>query len=1169
MAGRVKATILPQTYEVRRSDDFLYFDYRLNNLRVMGSAPNQVIARINAQKPAWIVVEHQAQSIDEQAYWENIPSQPDFPNDPQPMPGTETTPTPPTTAMSRISGRSKLVFQMPSGVSQSQWGLDGLLEACRTWPMRLDALAKPPPPAFELFIVPPRVFQLSQQRLDSAAQVLLASLPADQRAVIGDIIPGASKRIADKINAAAKRGEEISDADIDALVGAELQAGLTSSPAVQTLEHAFLSRRALEAAAASASLSVLAQAAPARRLQRRAPIQPNRIIKAPNITMLPLQLKPRKPADSVTAIELPYRLVQTPLATAGWAHALGPITHSKRTELWHTRLGTRKGDGVADLSPEPLRAIWSPDYPNSKSAIGGAPRFALYGAERRDIVRLTAGFNEKKPGGGAFVPKPTTAKKLMLTALGGWLDLDGAWRSRPTTLLADLPPGVVGPPNRLPSVDIESWTHKTAMARDYYVRIVKAGRLFPFGHAASLVRITERKFKPRADGGRVAVLSQRAFIIVREPVREYKGGSQPNLGRDFPFRRVEMVTKLTPDLQPPGDENCDRVFPISPTSPADAGFVPVLLGSGGDVQFRMVGIDGAGRRIPFSAPLVLVLDSKNNTNDINTVSNFYSSGKPSCSSAQKKRAVVPMSGAVIQYAPQSAGGDLDGDTNIPTESIRFKGAPPTGGVNIGEPRFFPAIEEAKVILPAVKSLLGTDKSPTVTFNDKYLANGFAGANTKGQLFLNVSLPGAITVDAAEPSDKFGGMITPDLKPSALSRNFGVVAGASDAQNFSQGSFKPEDFLPNAKLLGAIELKDILQAVVNIVSEKAKTPKFTSIELPDRIEATYSLEQSPLRSVSPIFEAMPGSRLKIDTKIVVRRDKLNVPPPEASVEGRVENFQINLFSCLILTFDQLSFVTVPGQKPKVDVDLDPEFGVMFGGPLEFINELKDIIPSNGFSDPSPISLTPTGITAGYTLGLPTIQVGICSISNISIGAKFSIPFTGGPPSARFNFAERQSPFNITVSMFGGGGFVAVTVDTGGMREIEASLEFGAKIEIDLGVASGGVYIKGGFYFHLQEDAGAQSIYFEGFIEMGGHLSIIGLISVSLVFHLALAYEKDGATKTSRLFGQASLTVEVEILFFSASVEVKVQRQFAGSEADPLFVDFVPTKNVWDEYCEAFA
>lgn len=1152
---RLRPNLRPRTYEVRRPDDLLVLDYKLHNLKFVGSGTDRRITRVDPQKPAWVIVEHQAQSIVDQAYWKRV-SPPLDSNDTNPSaPNTENPPAPPGVAQSRIAGSSRLVFQMPSDMSQADWGLDGLLEACRTWPMRLDPLAKPPPPAFKTFIVPYNVIKISQQRLDRASQVLLASLPPDQRAAVGAIIPDASERIAKKINAAAARGTELTDEDIDALVGAELHAGLAASPTAQTFEQAFLSRRALEAAATSVSLSTLVKvAAPARsgvQIQRK---QPGGMI-AQDIARLITLLAPHEPDESVTAIELPYRLVQTPLATAGWSHAIGPVVRSDRAEIWHTRLGTRDDEGVADMAPEPLRAIWSPDYNNPINAFGVIPRWALYGDERRDLVRLTAGFNEKAPNGQTLKPRPTTANKLMLTALGGWLDLDGVWNA------LDRPAARSG----FPAVDIIGWTHRTAQARDYFVRIVKSGRLFPFGHAAVLVRITERKFEPD-NGGRYAVLRQRAFIVVRERVREYTGAHQAHDGRDFPFKRVEVLTKVTPDLNPPGQDACDRVFA---STPYDVAFVPVLLGSGKDVLFQMVGVDGAGRRIPFSAPLVMVLDSKNTTSDIAQVINFYANGKPSCSAEKKARATVSMNGATVQFAPQATGGDLDGDTNIPTDTITFRGAPPNGSVALGEPKYFPGVEEAQVILPAVKSLLGTDKSPSVSYNANFLTHGFGGANQKGQLFLNVNLPGPISVDDSEPSDKFGGMITPDLTPSALSRNFGVVSGANDAQNFFQGKFDPADFLPNAKLLGAIELKDVLTAVLNIISDKASTPKFTSIELPDRIEASYAIEQAPLKSVAPLFEAMPGSKIRIDTKVVARRDKTNVPPPEASVEGKVEHFQVNLFSCLILTFDKLSFDAKPGKKPKVDVDLDPEHGVMFGGPLEFINELKDIIPSNGFSDPSPISLTPTGITAGYELSLPAITVGICSITGISIGARFSIPFTGAAPSARFNFAERESPFNITVSLFGGGGFVAVVVDTGGMREIEASLEFGAKIEIDLGVASGGVYVKGGFYFHLEEDAGVQSIYFEGFVEMGGHLSIIGLITVSLVFHLALAYEKDGAAKKSRLFGQATLTVEVEVLFFSTSVEVKVQRQFAGSDADPLFVDFVPNQNVWNEYCEAFA
>jgi hypothetical protein len=87
-------------------------------------------------------------------------------------------------------------------------------------------------------------------------------------------------------------------------------------------------------------------------------------------------------------------------------------------------------------------------------------------------------------------------------------------------------------------------------------------------------------------------------------------------------------------------------------------------------------------------------------------------------------------------------------------------------------------------------------------------------------------------------------------------------------------------------------------------------------------------------------------------------------------------------------------------------------------------------------------------------------------------------------------------------------------------------------------------------------------------------VLGLISVSLTFHLGLTYElleKSGNNniRSSRLFGQATLTVEIEILFFSASVDVTVEKTFVGSEADPGFLDLVPEKALWDEYCAAYA
>jgi phosphodiesterase/alkaline phosphatase D-like protein len=55
----------------------------------------------------------------------------------------------------------------------------------------------------------------------------------------------------------------------------------------------------------------------------------------------------------------------------------------------------------------------------------------------------------------------------------------------------------------------------------------------------------------------------------------------------------------------------------------------------------------------------------------------------------------------------------------------------------------------------------------------------------------------------------------------------------------------------------------------------------------------------------------------------------------------------------------------------------------------------------------------------------------------------------------------------VSLLGGGGFFAIGISARGVTEIEAALEFGAGVAIDLGVASGSVEIKAGVYFHWLE------------------------------------------------------------------------------------------------------
>ena len=96
-------------------------------------------------------------------------------------------------------------------------------------------------------------------------------------------------------------------------------------------------------------------------------------------------------------------------------------------------------------------------------------------------------------------------------------------------------------------IDLAEWRHLTALGRDAYVRVVYVGYLVGFGHNAALVKVTERKFESLDDppqGKRVAVLRQRKFIVaIRKRVMEYDGSGHVHGGRNFPFKRVEILTE--------------------------------------------------------------------------------------------------------------------------------------------------------------------------------------------------------------------------------------------------------------------------------------------------------------------------------------------------------------------------------------------------------------------------------------------------------------------------------------------------------------------------------------------------------------------------------------------------------------------------------------------------
>ena len=144
----------------------------------------------------------------------------------------------------------------------------------------------------------------------------------------------------------------------------------------------------------------------------------------------------------------------------------------------------------------------------------------------------------------------------------------------------------------------------------------------------------------------------------------------------------------------------------------------------------------------------------------------------------------------------------------------------------------------------------------------------------------------------------------------------------------------------------------------------------------------------------------------------------------------------------------------------------------------------------------------------------------------------------------------------------------------MREHFFRFEFGAVAALDIGVASGEVHIMAGIYFKMErkqitvEGTPGQHMVssLSGYLRCGGSLSVLGIVRVSVEFHLSFTYY---ATPEDKAKGRATLTVEVEIACFSKSIELTVERAFGGKGGDPTFAQMIDTPELWAEYAGAYA
>jgi hypothetical protein len=754
---------------------------------------------------AYLIAHLQPQNIAEQAFFEvapNLSAAEAEKNKSKPDPNTDTSADPliPPPVAAMFSGPSRLSFKVPHGHPGIPYTVEGLLGAMSELEMNVSANALPP------------------KETQKIKGLTMASF-ADARLTEINVSGVGKTRIATKSNNYVVSLEQMRTRNVKA-------GGVGARTAILQNRARVLERKSEKARYQSASSQL--------DFDKKTAVVVAEAVKPPS--------RPENPRPYETAIEYPFRLIISPNKFGAWAHSMKPVVSGKsgRTELWHSRLAVRREIGgknvIDELYPDlrTIRALWTTDGSFTPDSTTSPPhanvpfRMSLDAFDRHNIVHLTSNFVLYSPSvGGAprkkFEPLPVDVDRFMLSSQGAWSDMRGAWVPTPQGL------------------SVEEWRHRGTMGRDNYVRVVYAGFLFPFGHRASLIKVTERKFH-RDVPGNVAYLRQRMFIVVREPEKDYRdtgivtrdlitGEDSIGIDNQMPFTRIRVTTMVTPNLDPPEQSS---VF-TGPTSNQSA-FWPRVLDK--DFLFHMVAEDIEGETHEFSTPVIFVGKEYTDRayNDPRSAPKIAAEYEAAKNDARRKR---PMFGQQITYAETSQ----PGDTSFETQSIIWGVQVPDNGPSVAgqtkfdnmpsaAPRFFPVVRKAEAVIPAIKQMTGNSQPGLVKYSNTYLVNNFGAAN-KGEVFLELdSSSPTVQVDFNQKGDKSGGLVKPNMKVSALSRVMGPVAGDNAvAQVGTNGKFVPKDFFGSfgglqAKVFGVIDLWDLLDDTIDI-NQTDLIPKFVT------------------------------------------------------------------------------------------------------------------------------------------------------------------------------------------------------------------------------------------------------------------------------------------------------------------------------------------------------
>ncbi|MDQ1031670.1 hypothetical protein QF035_009252 [Streptomyces umbrinus] len=772
---------------------------------------------------------------------------------------------------------------------------------------------------------------------------------------------------------------------------------------------------------------------------------------------LPLVATPETAGADSARLELPWRLLlQLPNGARCTHHALPAVGHNGTTELWHSRI--TRPDGADALRVRPVKAL--PDEPALATPLGHyTATIAALGVQSAD--------------------PPVTVDRLILSAFGAWFGASASW----------------------PTLD---WTHQTAMGRDYYVRVLTRGALFPFGHRAAFVEVTERRFDRQPPA--VAALRTTRTLIVTEPTRHYGigDGAGKAYERAFPFQEVSVDPRQLTDLD------------AAVWLPGKA-FWPTQ--SGATVEFTVRA--GADREVvDFRLPMLFVDDAAVGTSHAASHDAEYARG-PRSGVQRATGHPTREIGRRIALAMKTATQPLEGAVQE-VRSMSFGGTGAALAANgVG---FHPRVTRMEVALPAVRQLIGSSPTVPAEFSKAFLT---ATGGQRPEVLLALLEPKVI--DFAASGARTGMVAAPNMAVTEISRLAGPIAG---------GPFppRPQDmFAEDARLFGVISLRRIVSVITS-------RPQITWSDVVGAPSAKLTWSEKLTTEVEPFHPKTPTSKvfLEVLSEVVAGRPRLRTT-------GEVTDFTLEIptraCALVVLTFKKVRFTGNSGENPSLTFELAD---ARLAGKLNFVKTLAEKIPQAGRGGPR-VETSAVQIRATYTIAVPTLAMGVFTVQNLAIRTGLTLSLEQRPIEIDFAFATRERPFLVTVSGFGGGGYLELGVSAGepdgGLQRFVGGIEFGASVAMNFGIAAGEVHVFGGVVFVKK----GRTIEITGYLRIGGSVSVLGLIRVSVELTLSLAYD----VERNELHGSARLVITVDLTFWSTSVTLECHKSFKGPSlaADP--------------------